>query len=72
MRDKTQGGEISKNQIFCLTDKTKKLIGAKNKKDRKDRITYVDKSPPGKLKLRVRWGLGYAKPSQGQDQTRVR
>jgi hypothetical protein len=27
------GGNLKKKSNFCLTDKTKKMIGAKNKKD---------------------------------------
>jgi hypothetical protein len=35
------GGE--KKFSVCLEDEKRKTIGAKNKKIRKDRITYVDK-----------------------------
>ncbi len=45
MGDKTQGGE-EKSFSVCPEDERKKTIGVKNKKIRKDRITYVDKSTP--------------------------
>ena len=45
MGDKTLGGG-EKIYIFsvCLEDEKRKTIGVKNKKNQKDRITYVDKS----------------------------
>ena len=42
MGDKTLGGE--KKISVCLEDEKRKTIGAKNRKNQKDRITYVDKS----------------------------
>jgi hypothetical protein len=39
---KTWGGR--KYFSVCLEDEKRKTIGAKNKKVRKDRITYVDKA----------------------------
>ncbi len=42
MGDKTLEG-VKKISVY-LEDEKRKTIGAKNKKMRKDRITYVDKS----------------------------
>ncbi len=54
MGDKTQGGR--KKFSVCLEDERKKNDWCKEQKNRKDRITYVDKSThntPSKVRVRL-------------------